>query len=105
MARVYHLALLVSLLVRAPGLTPATAFEESVNAPGGKKVTISMRYAAGEPGRRVGISVRYVDEDGGNEDKFCMDTYDDEMLGMAVKYLLSTLESLREHEKASRTEL
>ncbi|TVU51685.1 hypothetical protein EJB05_03127 [Eragrostis curvula] len=109
MARLYHVTLLVSLLLLAGGLTSAAVAAadqaESVDAPGGKKVTMSMRYAAGDPEKKVRISVQYVDEDAGSDNQFSMDVHDDEPLGIAVQYLLSNLKALRDEAKASRAEL
>ncbi|TVU51683.1 hypothetical protein EJB05_03124 [Eragrostis curvula] len=151
MARLYYvIALAVSVLLLAGGLTSAAvaaAETEAVDAPGGKKVTMSMRYAAADPEKKVRISVQYVDEDAGSDNKFSMDVSGDEpyaasspsftpqrisqhrvihygfviyagmmndcfllalifcRLGIAVQYLLSNLEALRDEAKASRAEL
>ncbi|TVU51688.1 hypothetical protein EJB05_03129 [Eragrostis curvula] len=65
---------------------------------------MSMRYAAADPEKKVRISVQYVDEDAGSDNQFSMDVHDDEPLGIAVQYLLSNLEALRDEAKASRAE-
>ncbi|CAL5093965.1 unnamed protein product [Urochloa decumbens] len=103
MARRYHLSL--SLLLLA-GILAAAAATMAADLPGGKTVTITMTYAAADPpasGKKIGISVRYVD--GGSDNQFHLDCDDDEPLGLAVQYLLMTLEKQRDHEQASRSEL
>ncbi|CAL4892622.1 unnamed protein product [Urochloa decumbens] len=102
MARRYHLSL--SLLLLA-GILAAAAATMAADLPGGKTVTITMTYEAADPpasGKKIGISVRYVD--GGSDNQFHLDCDDDEPLGLAVQYLLMTLEKQRDHEQASRSD-
>jgi hypothetical protein len=72
MVRLYHLSLLLA------GLAAAAAV--ATYLPGGKKVTITMRYAAAEdqPGKKIRISVHYADEDRGSDDQLQLDSDDDE---------------------------
>jgi hypothetical protein len=73
MVRLYHLSLLL-----IAGLTAAAAV--AADLPGGKKVTITMRYAAADsPGKKIRISVHYTDEDRGSDDQFQLDSDDDEL--------------------------
>ncbi|CAN6342610.1 unnamed protein product [Urochloa humidicola] len=106
MAQRYHLSL--ALLLLAGLLATAAATAVAADLPGGKKVTITMTYAAADApaaGKKIGISVRYVDGDGGSDNQFHLDCDEDEPLGLAVQYLLMTLEKQRDHEASSRSEL
>ncbi|CAL4899767.1 unnamed protein product [Urochloa decumbens] len=103
MAWHYHLSLTLLLLA---GILAAAAAAVAADLPGGKKVTITMTYAATDPpasGKKIGISVRYVDG-GSSDNQFHLDCDDDEPLGLAVQYLLMTLEKQRDHEQASRSD-
>ncbi|XBJ22418.1 uncharacterized protein LOC125517453 [Triticum urartu] len=104
MARPYHLTLLsvFSFLLLTGLVTADLSGENKV----GKIVTMTVQYpAAGSPpGEKTTISAHYVDENGGGDRRFNLDCDDDEPLGFAMKYLITTLEGIRD-TRESRSEL
>ncbi|XP_044947134.1 uncharacterized protein LOC123396149 [Hordeum vulgare subsp. vulgare] len=104
MARPYHLTLLplFSFLL----LTGHVAAGLSGGKKVGKIVTLTIQYPAGgsPPGEKTTISAHYVDENGGADRRFDLDCDDDEPLGFAMKYLITTLEGIRD-ARESRSEL
>ncbi|VAH13473.1 unnamed protein product [Triticum turgidum subsp. durum] len=104
MARRYHLTLLsvFSFLL----LTGLLAAHQSRGKKVGKIVTLTVQYPAADspPGEKIKISAHYVDEHGDRERHFNLDCDDDEPLGFGMKYLLSTLEGIRD-ARESRSEL
>ncbi|XP_044355455.1 uncharacterized protein [Triticum aestivum] len=103
MARPHHLTLLsvFSMLL----LTGLVAADLSGGNKVGKIVTMTVQYpAAGSPpGEKTTISAHYVDEHGGGDRRFNLDCDDDEPLGFAMKYLITTLEGIRD-ARESRSE-
>ncbi|KAI5017232.1 hypothetical protein ZWY2020_037610 [Hordeum vulgare] len=105
MGRPYHLTLisLFSFLLLTAGLVAA---DLSGGKKVGKIVTMTIQYpAAGSPpGEKTTISAHYVDEHGGGDRRFDLNCDDDEPLGFAMKYLITTLEGIRD-ARESRSEM
>ncbi|KAE8819442.1 hypothetical protein D1007_02668 [Hordeum vulgare] len=96
MARLYHLTLLsVSFFLLLTGLI--TAADPS----GGKKVTMTVQFppADSPPEEKITISMHYVREDEEGDSYVHLDCDDHEpQLGSAAKYLVRSLEKIRDEE-------